>query len=641
MCGIFGWILPSQDGGDLAQLTRLTDLLSHRGPDAGGYWIGGTTNSQYQIGLGNRRLSIIDIPGGLQPMWSRHGDIVVVYNGEIYNFVELRAELQNEGHEFATDSDTEVLIESYRKWGPDAVKRFRGMFAFALWDSNKQLMLFARDPFGKKPLFLLQQDRSLLFSSEVPALLRFPAVVKRLNYTSLSNFFRYRYCPGPETLFQGIEKLLPGHIAVWHDGILRMSRYFVPPLSETEPDVSHFEDAVEMLQATLDESVRIRMRSDAPFGAFLSGGLDSSAVVSSMVQHSAGTIRTYSAGFVEREFSELEYAKEVATLYGTDHHELVVEAKTFFAAWAEATRFRAAPVSETADVVIMLLSRLAHESVKMVLTGEGADELLGGYPKHRAEPWVGLYQKLIPPFAHDILLGRMVRALPYSSRRIKALAVAAGEREFRERMAVWFGGMSTADCSRLVNDAWKSATIDGSAFSAKSLSPLRRILFFDQSSWLPDNLLERGDRMMMSGSIEGRTPFMDVELAKLTARFPDHFLIGAAGGKSVLRAALKKRLPQQILNRPKIGFRVPIDIWFRGPFSKMLQELLLSDDSKVLRLCNAVRLRSLVEEHMNGKQDNSRNLWSLASLEVFLREFGLHPTAEGAFAATREELILA
>lgn len=628
MCGIFGWVLAEGGRCDRDLLARLTDLQSHRGPDGGGYWLGDTADGRFQIGLGNRRLSIIDIPGGSQPMWSADGKIGVVYNGEIYNYLELRTELEAKGRIFATSSDTEVLIESYRQWGNDAVCRFRGMFAFALWDAEKQLLLLARDPFGKKPLFFHDAAGRLLFASEVQSILGFPGVPRALNDDALSDFLLHRYVPGPRTLFRGIEKLPPGHFAVWNDGRLLKTRYFAPPLSRLDPDIRKFDDAVAMLGALLDDAVRIRMRSDAPFGAYLSGGIDSSAIVSAMTRHSSGPVRTFTAGFREKTLSELDYARQIADAFSTEHHELVVEPDAFFAAWPDAVRHRGAPVSETADIVIMLLSRLAHANVKMVLTGEGSDEIFAGYPKYRGEAWIALYQKLMPPFLHRAVFAPLIHALPYAFQRLKVAATAAGERDFDRRMAVWFGGMTREDFARLAKTEMPG-DFPGQALA--HASPLRRMLYFDQSVWLPDNLLERGDRMMMAGSIEGRMPFMDQEIASFAARLPDSFLIAHGHGKRVLRAALRKALPARILDRRKIGFQVPVGSWLRGKQRPLLLDLLASKETRIAAICRPKRLNALVQEHLDGRQDNSRTLWALANLEMFLREFRL--SAETAVPA--------
>jgi asparagine synthase (glutamine-hydrolysing) len=363
------------------------------------------------------------------------------------------------------------------------------------------------------------------------------------------------------------------------------------------------------------------MRSDAPFGAYLSGGIDSSAIVATMVKHSVGSIRTFSVGFREAEYSELDHARAIADLFSTEHRELIVDPDAFMAHWPTAVLRRGAPVTEASDIPIFMLSEAASHSVKMVLTGEGSDELLGGYPKHRAERWIGLYQHLVPRFLHDRFIAPFIDRLPYGMRRVKIAASAAGERDPANRMRIWFGGNSLADRNAILGRILSTVPPDPYPFSAHMGSQLRRTLFFDQTSWLPDNLLERGDRMMMAGSIEGRMPFMDTELAAVVARFPDKFLIGCKGGKAMLRTTMKSVLPSRILERKKVGFRVPFNEWFRGPYRDLVRDLLTSNTSEVARICQRTILRRLVEEHITGKQNHEKILWSLANLEMFLRTF--------------------
>lgn len=617
VCGLFGWAFSGGKRKDREVLARLTDLMSHRGPDGSGYWLFEPTAGNYQIGLGHRRLSIIDLNGGAQPMWSADGTIALAFNGEIYNYLELRQELELLGHRFRSQSDTEVLIEAYRRWGLDAVCRFRGMFAFALWDSRSQRTVLARDPFGKKPLFIAEQPGSLLFSSEIEPIIQFPGFDRSLDLSAFGHYLLNRYVPGPLTFFRNIKKLQPGHYGVWHDGRLTMGRYFIAPFGTTNPDIVRFEEAVDTFTKTLDEAVRLRMRSDAPFGVYLSGGINSSAVVATMAQHSVRAVRTFSVGFREKAYCELDHARTMARRFGADHEELVIEPDDFLSHWPNAIRRRGAPVSEASDIPILLLSRAASRTVKMVLTGEGSDELLGGYPKHRAEQWIGLYQQLIPQFLHRRLIAPMIHRLPYSMRRVKIAASAAGERDETNRMRIWFGGISPADRDAILGTISPTAPPDPYPFSARTSSQLRRTLFFDQTSWLPDNILERADRMMMAGSIEGRMPFMDTALASVVARFPDEFLIGCKGGKAVLRAAMKSVLPPDILDRRKVGFRVPFNEWFRGPF----RDLLTSNELEIARICQPTVLQRLLGEHVAGRQNHERILWSLATLEMFLRTF--------------------
>lgn len=634
MCGIFGWILPSSNAQDERTLTRLTNGLAHRGPDGAGIWLGNTTDQRFQVAFGHRRLAIIELnDSGAQPMWSADRTVVVTFNGEIYNYLELRDQLLRLGHHFRTASDTEVLIEAYRAWGDDAVHQFRGMFAFALFDVARQRALFARDPFGKKPLYFAQANGGHIFSSEISPLLKAPGVSRGLNWDALSNLFIDRYAPGPATMFRSIEKLSPGSLAVWESGRFDSRRYFVPPFASVKPDVTDFEDAVQLFTDTFGESVKLRLRSDAPFGAYLSGGIDSSAVVATMAPCLPGPVRTFSVGFSVKGYSELDHARTISDLFRTDHHELVIDATDYFAAWPEALEHRGAPVAEPADIPILLLSEAAQSSVKMVLTGEGSDELLGGYPKHRAERWVGAYQSIVPRWLHNSAIRPMADALPYGMRRLKILASAYGERNFSDRMRTWFGGVSPSEQMHILGNAAGASTVDRYPFLAAQGSTFRRTLFYDQTSWLPDNLLERGDRMMMARSVEGRMPFMDTALARVVARFPDRFLVSRGRGKAVLRAALSRVLPAHILERRKVGFSVPLGEWFRTTYRDLVRELLASQQSEIRRLCNHAAIDRYVTEHLGGQQNHERILWMLANLELFIRTF--KPDLGGSVRATK------
>lgn len=621
MCGIFGWVLAGARRQNYNLLVSITDLMAHRGPDGAGFWIGDSANTLHQIGLGHRRLSIIDIEGGAQPMWSADQKIVLVFNGEIYNYIELRKELSDLGHVFRTSSDTEVVIEAYRAWGPGAVAHFRGMFAFSLWDMTNQRLLLARDPFGKKPLFLAEMPDVWLFGSEIEPIMHFPGIDRSLDYNALQDYFLNRYVPGPSTLFRAVKKLPPGCYALWQDGRLSITRYFVPPFATTIPDVMNFNDAVRMFRETLEEFVRIRMRSDAPFGAFLSGGVDLSAIVSMMVRQSSDRVRTFSVGFRETKYSELEFARTVARRFDTDHHEVVVDPELFLEQWPTAILRRGAPVSEPADIPILILSKLASRTVKMVLTGEGSDELMGGYPKHRAEGWIELYHRIIPSMVHDHMVWPAIQALPYAMRRTKIIGMAAGERELTNRMRVWFGGVAIEERDALLGGSVPVEPRELYPFSIQTGSTVRRTLFFDQTSWLPDNLLERGDRMMMAGSVEGRMPFMDTKLAALVSRFPDSFLVGKVRGKIVLRAAMDKILPRTILARKKVGFRIPVDEWFRGPYRDLVRDMLTSKASQINRICNSTIISQLMNAHLERRANNEKILWSLVNLELFLRTY--------------------
>jgi asparagine synthase (glutamine-hydrolysing) len=614
----------SDEGGSLDDLRRLTDILTGRGPDGSGYELFTTPDGGGQIALGHRRLAIIDLsPSGAQPMWSAERDLCVTFNGEIYNYIELRAELEALGHRFRSPSDTEVLLVAIRAWGIGALSRFRGMFAFALYDARDQSVLLARDPFGKKPLFYHEARERVYFASEIEPIVAAPGVESALDWSALDNLLRDRYVAGPATLFTGVKKLPPGCYATWRRGEMTVARYFTPPIARTSPNMTNFDEAVKIFRVSFDDAVKIRMRSDAPFGVFLSGGIDSSAVVASMTKWSNKAIRTFSVGFSERDFSEFKYCKIIARAYRTDHHEMTVSADAFFDNWDEAVRRRGAPVTEPSDIPMMLLARAARSSVKMVMTGEGSDELLAGYPKHIAERYVAAYYRWTPEWLHERLIAPAIARLPYSMRRIKVLERAFAERDHADRMRIWFGGLSADERDELRDGAAIESSTDPFPFSLRSGSDLRRVQFFDQTSYLPDNTLERADRMLMAGSIEGRAPFMDVELASLVARMPDDFLIRGLSGKSLLRRAFRGELPPSILAREKNGFRVPVHIWFRDSHRDVVRDLLASSHSNVRRAMNVSVIDRMLAEHFDGRVNHERGLWTLCNLEKFVRIYKL------------------
>ena len=435
------------------------------------------------------------------------------------------------------------------------------------------------------------------------------------------DYLAYRYVPGPATLYQGIRKLAPGSYAIWERGVLRETRYYNPPDQQPLVEAVPPSDPVGAFLDLLDESVRIRMISDVPFGAFLSGGIDSSAVVGLMARHSSLPVKTFSVGFSESEYSELSYARTIAQQFNTEHHELIVSQAHLMDELPALVRYRDAPVSEPSDIPIYLLSKEARRSVKMVLTGEGSDEFLGGYPKHVFERYVGAYQA-IPALLRGGLLEPLVRALPYRFRRAKTAVLNLGLAPREQRMPRWFGALSDAERASLV--AFRAAPTpahQGLQFNTpETNSALRRILYFDQTSWLPDNLLERGDRMTMAASLEARMPFMDHELAAFVSALPDRYRVRGMQTKWILREAMKRLLPEQILQRPKVGFRVPVNEWFRGPMRDYLYDHLTGAGSLTRDYYQPQVLAGILEEHVRGLQNHEKLLWSLLNLEIWHRE---------------------
>jgi asparagine synthase (glutamine-hydrolysing) len=621
MCGITGFIGSSLNP-ELNQenLQNMASAILHRGPDDVGFFNAITSDNHYVVSLAHRRLSIIDLSSGHQPMGNDNGSIQIVFNGEIYNFQTLRDELITFGYHFSTASDTEVIVHAYEQWGVHCVDHLRGMFAFAIWDARTDCLFLARDRFGKKPLYICEHEGTLVFASEIKSILKFPRIPVEVDLEAMSDYYTYRYVPAPRTLFAKIRKLMPGCYATWIKGQLIETRYYQPPDSKPWQTCMLPPDPVDMFLNKLDEAVRIRMVSDVPFGAFLSGGLDSSAIVGLMSRHSTQPINTFSMGFIESSYCELRYAKEIATQFNTNHHELVISSVEMMALLPEMIRFYDAPLVNTSDIPVYMLAVEASKSVKMVLTGEGADEFLGGYPKHLYERLVQPYQ-FIPRWLRKDFIEPVIRALPYRFNRAKTAIAAIGIESFEERMPRWFGALSKEELAELLVLKATVKHPEVISFSSTSNSPLRRILCFDQNSWLPDNLLERGDKMTMAASIEARMPFMDHELAEFVATLPDKFRVRGKTTKWILRQAMKQIVPETILNRPKIGFKVPIDEWFRDPMRDYLYEHLTGPDSLTKEYYQVAVLEKVLADHVSGRQNHEKLLWSLLNLEIWHRQY--------------------
>jgi asparagine synthase (glutamine-hydrolysing) len=631
MCGIAGWVTTA--GHEVAPeiLRRMIACLAHRGPDAEGYAIATAHASGAQVALGHCRLAIIAPRGGRQPMRDERGDLVLTYNGEIYNFRELRAELARGGHVFRDGSDTEVLLHAYQEWGDRCVEKLRGMFAFALWDAPRNRLLLVRDHFGKKPLFLYQQPGLLVFASEIKALLAFPGLTPDLDPGSVWEYLLYRYVPAPATLFAGIRKLLPATVACWTGTSLVERRYWEPPDHRTRVERGEVANPVATFRAHLDDAVRVRMVSDVPFGAFLSGGIDSSTIVALMTRHSDQPVRTFSVGFREPRYSELGYARLIARAYGTQHHELVVSERDVIDKLPGLVAMRDAPVTEPSEIPLYLLAREASHTVKMVLTGEGSDEVLGGYPKHVYERYAHVYQAL-PRLVRHRLVEPLVRALPFPASRLRIAMTALALEGREDRFPAWFGALAPGDRRWLLAEPWPErvpplgASTIGVNMESQN-SDLRRLLYFDQASWLPDNLLERGDEMTMAASVEARMPFLDTILVEFVSSLPDRYRVRHHTTKWILRHAVADLLPRTILGRRKIGFRLPVREWFQGPMRGYVEDALLSERSMTRDYYRRQALTRVVDEHVTGRRNHEKLLWTLLALELWHREYLHQPTA--------------
>ncbi len=621
MCGICG-IFNFESGrpAERERLKRSTDAMVHRGPDDEGFHLDG------ELGLGNRRLSIIDLPGGHQPLSNEDGSVWVTFNGEIYNYRELRRGLEQRGHRFRTAGDTEVLVHLYEEHGAGELEHLRGMFALALWDARERRLLVARDRLGVKPLFYRVEEgggdgRRLIFASELRALRALAAQPLEVNPQAVYDFFGFRYIPAPQTFYRGVEKLLPGHLLLADRRGVRTEAYWDVPAEE--PLDAPPEELAEQVVEHLRESVRLRLIADVPVGVFLSGGADSSALVALMAELGGRPLRTFSVGFQEQTYSELPYARQVAHRYGTEHQELMVRSSDLAEELEHLVAFRDEPVAEPTDIALYRIARLASQSVKVVLAGEGGDELFAGYPKYAADRLAGL----VGAFPQEATQA-IARWLPYRQRRVRLALEALSIRDEAERSATWFASFSRQEREDLftpeflaqVDTAHPARVFAHYLGKVPERAPLKRMLYADLKVWLPDNLLLRGDQMTMAASLEERLPFLDHRLVELAARLPARMLARSFRTKVLLKQALKPYLPPQVLRRRKVGFVVPVGPWFRKPLKSLVADLLLSPEARSRGYFHATNMQKFVQEHFDGVRDRQKEIWALVNFELWCRQ---------------------
>lgn len=581
--------------------------LRHRGPDAMGIWLDGP------VGMAHTRLSIIDLQGSQQPMAGAGGRLHLVFNGEILNYRELRDELSS--YPFQTHGDTETLLAAYEKYGPAGVDRLRGQFAYAIFDSATGETHVFRDRLGILPLYYYSDGNFFAFASEIKALL---PVIKgpSVDEDSLHDYLAHRSVPAPHTLIRGVCKLPPGHhLVVTRDGGVRASAYWElaprsSPLAVTPAE------AVELVDQALRTSVHDNLVADVPVGIYLSGGVDSSLLTAMAKRENPGQLmHTFGASFGDERYDETVWAQRVAELNGTTHHNVVVTADDFLDNWAKLSWYRDGPISEPADVAVFRLAQLARERVKVVLSGEGSDELFAGYPKYNfaaATRWLGA----VPSLG---LLGHLERALPASRARLRIALRAMDENSYSERLRGWFAPFTVAERDRITGRP--SVRGAPAAYTKGRGDALRRMLFADTCVWLADNLLERGDRMSMAASLETRPPFLDHRLVELAFQLPSSVKIRGRTTKWVLKQVAHRYLPAEVVDRPKVGFKVPMDRWFRHGLRDMAFDLLTGPSSYVGNNFDGEIVAALLRDHSRGVRDEESRIWTLLSLEVWHREF--------------------
>jgi asparagine synthase (glutamine-hydrolysing) len=633
MCGINGIAYSTRSGraADERAVASMRDVITHRGPDDAGLFVSGG------VGLGHRRLSIVDVAGGHQPMENEDGRLRIVYNGEVYNHAEHRPGLEARGHSYRTHSDTETILHLYEEHGAACVEHLRGMFAFAVWDAGRRELFIARDRLGVKPLYYVHTpDGSLYFASEIKALLEARAVRPEINYAALPDYLANHGTADDQTLFAGVRRLPPGHTLLWReDGTVEIERYWdVSFAGEAEGgDARRDEDLIGEWAELFRTSVRLRLMADVPLGMFLSGGIDSSAIAAVMSGMVREPIKTFSVAFAEREANELAYARMVAQKFGTDHREVVVSPSEFFDALPRMIWHEDEPLAHPSSVPLYFVSRLASEHVKVVLTGEGSDELLAGYERY-AKTLYNLaagpaYNRLAPAPLRRLVESR-IRSLPASSQVRRKLVrtflcLAPGiEGSYFDNFAVFPRAMQR----ELLTDEAKGRAGALDPYrdmrryfeAADSDSTLNRMLYADTKTYLHE-LLMKQDQMSMAASIESRVPFLDHKLVEFTARLPVRLKLRRGRvTKYVLRRAMRGVLPEPIIARRKMGFPVPVGKWFRGEFRHVVEEYVTGPRAAARGIFRPEFVRSLVARHDAGENHDER-LWALVNFEMWLRRF--------------------
>ena len=622
MCAIAGIVkFDPRERVERSRLVHMADVQQHRGPDGAGLWMDGC------VGLAHRRLAIIDVAGGHQPMSNEDDSVWIVFNGEIYNHVGLRREMQRAGHRYRTKSDTETILHLYESYGAGCVERLQGMFAFAIWDRRQRQLLLVRDRLGIKPLYYASTDRELLFASEIKGIVASGGLKSKFNETILPEYLANRYVAGEETFYRGVSKLLPGHLLEWSvEQGCRVRRYWHPPQDSLHEDIP-LSTRAHQLKAGLERAVQSHLMSDVPLGLFLSGGLDSSGLAAMMAPMVPHPVKTFAVGFAEREANELEYARLVSRAIGADHHEVVVSADQFMQALPRLIWHEDEPIAFQSSVPLYFVSRLARRHVKVVLTGEGADELFLGYDyRYRVtalnERIGRVYWKGVPRFLRRGITGALSR-LPLSIQRYASRSVLAYEPGPR---GVFFDNFSVFPESlqqSLFLDGRTMGTLDPYAEGLRYWEEhhgtlLERMSYADVATHLVE-LLMKQDQMSMAASLESRVPYLDHQVVEQAMQIPGDQRMKRWQTKLVLREALRHLVPEAVLSRPKMGFPVPFGSWMRGAFRSTLDEYVLGPRALDRKLFRPETVRRIVDEHVTGTRSHGDRLWLLVNLEMWLR----------------------
>lgn len=631
MCGIVGFISPSKFDALASQLEIANSTLKHRGPnDAGLYH-----DERFGIGLGHRRLSIIDLsPAGQQPMRSANGEAVIVYNGEIYNFLQLRKQLIARGWRFRSSTDTEVVLNAYLEWGEECLSRFTGMFAFAIWDYRKQELFMARDRMGKKPLYYYLAPNILLFASELKAIMAFKEFPRNVDEEALPLFLHYQYIPEPRSVFQNTYKLSPASYVVFKDFELRKHAYWSLPPALTHEAADQVDEsaAILALDHLLTQSVADRLVSDVPIGALLSGGIDSSLVVALMQKVNSTPIRTFSIGFSDEQYNEAPWARKIANHIGTFHTELYVDSHQAIDFIPRLCSIYDEPFADSSAIPTCLVSKLTRESVTVALSGDGGDEQFAGYtrywmvqqtskflsriPRGLSKTTAHLLQR-IPTSLMETFYLAMRDRLPlrfqvanFQDKWQKVLRLLSANRlseNYRRTICIW----EAEEILQLIGMPLPKSRFEEIFAQTEHWSTLRRVMSVDQATYLTDCMLTKVDRAGMAAGLEIRAPLLDHRLIEFTSQLPDHFKFRKDTGKYLLKRVLAKYVPEYLFDRPKMGFGVPMAQWLRGPLKSFMLDYLSADRLKKERLYNHALIDRTVDEHLCGRYNHQHRLWAL------------------------------
>ncbi|MCU1385746.1 MAG: Asparagine synthase, glutamine-hydrolyzing [Acidobacteria bacterium] len=623
MCGIAGFVessdtrSPFNTDSSRTLVHRMCDVIRHRGPDDEGVWVA------EGVALGMRRLSIIDLSTGHQPIHNEDSTVWIVFNGEIYNFRELRQELEAAGHAFYTATDTEVIVHAYEQWGKGAIARLRGMFGLAIWDTTSRTLLVARDRIGIKPLHYATVGGRFYFGSEIKSLLEAPDLPRELDAAALDHYLSFLYTPRDGSIFKSVRKLPPGHLLTWTDGRIGIEQYWQMPAAETFRGSE--EDAVEQLHAVLKDAVRSHMISDVPLGAFLSGGVDSSLVVGLMSELSSARVKTFSIGFDEPEFDELDKARQVADHFGTDHHEFVVKPDGVDILDRLITHFDE-PFADSSAIPTWYVSEMARRHVTVVLSGDGGDELFGGYERYLPHPRVVAFDRYSPRALRRVA-AIAAAGLPHGMRGKNFLRHVARDEQGRYLDAIRYFG--TDEKPALLSRDVRSA-IEGPDPETRLARHFERfaqlpwpsqMMRFDAETYLPEDVLTKVDRMSMAHSIESRVPLLDNDVVAFASALPAALKIKNGRRKHVLKEVAATLVPREILDRRKQGFGVPLGTWFRGNLRELFADTLLSPASLQRGYFQPSFVQRIVDEHLTGKRDHTLRLWQLVVFEKWQQQY--------------------